>query len=214
MDAISSIGNFFSSGPGAGLLKVGELGSAGAGLVGNILNERARSNELGRVSAAEKTLADPTALAKQVAAATQPLDTGLTESVGNAVDASLAEKGLTQAPGIARTELSQALAPFEQANQNTALQLVLTRLGLPLQYAQTFLSNLPPNVNLAPLLALLGKGGGSTEGLGPDVASFLRLISGPQDTTTIPATGDYTTPPDLTGVNDIGDFSVPSDVFA
>src|ERR1700687_2418714 len=49
----------------------------------------------------------------------------------------------------------QALAPFEQQNQNTALQLVMERLGLPIQYANAYLQGLPKSSNMSPLLALL-----------------------------------------------------------
>jgi hypothetical protein len=132
-----------------------ETGLTGAGLFGNIANERARSQELGYLKDQQKALKDPTTIAKEVAAATQPLNMGLVQGVENQVGSTLAEQGLSQAPGIQAAAISQALAPFYQQNQNTALQVVMERLGLPLQYASAFLGNLPQNSNLAPLLALL-----------------------------------------------------------
>lgn len=203
-DAIAQIGQLFSGAGLQNLLKVGEIGAAGAGLFGNIQNEKARSNQLSQIASSEKTLADPTALAKQVSAATQPLNSGLVQSVTNSVDANAASQGLSQAPGIQAAELSQALAPFQQQNQNTALQLVLQRLGLPLQYAQTFLSGLPQNSNLAPLLALLQRQNNpsSTSGGGGGLGSFdfLNLIS-PQAGTAPAST-------------DLGDFQLPNDIYA
>jgi hypothetical protein len=196
-EAISNIGNFFSNPAFQNLLKVGELGATGAGLVGNILNERSRSQELNKLKSAEATLADPAKLSSEVRAATQPLDQGLVSGVENAVSGSLAERGLSQAPGIQAATISGALAPYQQQNQNTALQLVLTRLGLPLQYAQTILQNLPKNTNLAPLLALLGRTGGT-----PDTSVF---------------SGEPYNIPDIntsTPTSDVGDFSLPQDIFA
>lgn len=178
MDALSQLGNFFSSGAGKGVTTAAELGATGAGEIGNLLNNRERNQELNYVKQQQATLANPTQLAQQVAAATQPLDKGLTEAVGNQVSGTLAEQGLAQAPGIQGTVLAQALAPAELQEQQNALQIVMTRLGLPPQYAQTLLAGLPANTNLAPLLALLsGKGPGATGANGqPNIAAIMNLL--------------------------------------
>ena len=191
MEALSSLGSFFSSGAGKGLTTIAELGAAGAGEVGNLLNNRERNQELNYLKKQQAALQDPKQLAAMVKAATQPLDTGLVEAVGNQVSGTLAEQGLSQAPGIQATALSQALAPAELQEQQNALQLVMKRLGLPVEYAQTLLAGLPPNTNLAPLLALLqrnaaGGGGGGTPNDG--VSALLKLIMSdkapiPQNTT-------------------------------
>jgi hypothetical protein len=139
-------------------MKPVSAGLAGAGLIGNLITQKQRSDELSYIQNQQKALQDPTKLAAQVAAATQPLDRALTESVGNVVSGNLAEQGLSQAPGIQAQALAQGLAPFQQQNQQTALQLVLERLGLPVQLAYTYLQGLPQQVGLAPLLALFGKG--------------------------------------------------------
>jgi hypothetical protein len=165
-DMLGSIGDFFggsgggggSDSPGSGLLDLFGLGTSVAGLIGNIATEKARSAQLNQLSSLEKNLPTSTALATQVANATQPLNEGLVQSVGNTVSGSLAEQGLSQAPGIQGAVLAQSLAPFEQQNQNTALQLVMERLGLPLQYIQTYLGGLPNSSNLSPLLAMLMRG--------------------------------------------------------
>ena len=186
-DALANIGSFFSSDSGGGLLKALEAGMGGAGLIGNILNEKARSDQLGALTNAEKHLPDPTALAKQVAAATAPLNTGLVQGVENQVQGSLASQGLAQAPGIQASVLSQSLAPFEQQNQSTALQLVMQRLGLPLEYASTILAGLPKDTNLAPLLALLqNKGTGTPGATGPtpNLPTLLDIFSGSSGSTT------------------------------
>lgn len=152
-DFLSSLGNFFGSSAGKGLGEIAGLGATGTGLVGNLLADQQRA------AAAKQAQANmnlsPQALAAQVSSATQPLDRSLVQAVTGNVNANLAEQGLSQAPGLIATATSQALAPFQQQNQQTAMQLVLQRLGLPAEFART----IPANANLAPLLALLMKGG-------------------------------------------------------
>ena len=198
MEQLGQLGQFFSGSSGQGLLKLGELGTAGAGLFGNISAERQAQKQRDYLAKQEATLADPTALAAKVAAATQPLNRGLVESVGNTVSGTLAEQGLAQAPGIQATALSQALAPFEQANQQTALQLVMKQLGLPIEYAQTLLANQPKQTNLAPLLALLQKG--ATPGAGPgsaidpsNIGALMKLLQSGQMPGQTPTTSSYDT---------------------
>lgn len=199
-ELLNNIGTFFTSGVGKGLLTAGELGTAGAGLVGNILNERARSQELNRLKSSEATLADPAKLSAEVRAATQPLNQGLVQGVTEAVSGELAERGLSQAPGIQAASISGALAPYEQQNQQTALQLVLTRLGLPLEYANTILANLPKNTNLAPILALLQRNAGGVGDTSPFEGPAYNI---PDITPTVPSTDANT-----------GDFNLPSDIFS
>src|SRR5882672_2602073 len=188
METLAQLGTFLKGSGGQSLLKAGEVGMTGAGLVGNILNERSRSSELDKLKKAEATLADPTKLSSEVRAATQPLNAGL-----------------VQAPGIQATELATALAPFQQQNQNTALQLVLTRLGLPLEYAKTILAGMPQNTNLAPLLALLNKGGPTgSDFSGP--GDFMNVLF-PQGAGSSGG-GDITVP----GIT--GDFQIPTDIYA
>ncbi len=185
---LANVGQFFGSDAGGGLLKATEAGLGGAGLIGNILNEKARSDQISALTKQEKNLPDATALAKQVAAATQPLNMGLVQGVENTVQGTLASQGLSQAPGIQASVLSQSLAPYEQQNQSTALELVMRRLGLPLEYASTILGGLPKDTNLAPLLALLQKGSGtgnpSPSGSTPDLATLLNIFSGQSGNTT------------------------------
>lgn len=211
MEALSSLSKFISGPGGQSLLKAGEIGMTGAGLVGNIMNERARSGEISNLQKAEKTLADPTKLSAEVRAATQPLNAGLVQDVSNQVSGNLAERGLAQAPGIQATELATALAPYQQQNQQTALALVLKRLGLPLEYAQTILAGFPQNSNLAPLLALLQKGGGSSSS-GVDPQALFDLFNtprSPQDTSSYSAPTTFAPPS-----TDTGSFDLPADVFA
>jgi hypothetical protein len=211
-DALQSIGQFFSSPGGKGLESLASIGATGAGLAGNLATEHARNQELNYLKQQQAQLQDPTKLASEVAAATQPLNRSLVQSVGNQVSGTLAEQGLAEAPGIQATVLSQALAPYEQQNQQTALQLVLQRLGLPLSYAQTLLQGLPPNVNLAPLMALLNRPGVPT-GTNANPTALLNLLRSanmPGQTPTESTLPDWLTSPDT----NVGDFSLPSEVYA
>jgi hypothetical protein len=216
-DTLAQVGQFFSGPSGKALGEIAGIGATGAGLAGNIANERARSKELDYLKQQQAALANPTVLAQEVASATQPLNRALVESVGNQVSGTLAEQGLSQAPGIQATTLAQALSPFEQQNQQTALQLVLQRLGLPISYAQSYLSGLPANANLSPLIAMLMKmGGGPTpEGGGTNLPAILNLIKSaqmPGQQTAQSQLPDWLTPPPDS--SSMGDFSLPSETYA
>lgn len=179
-ETLAKISSMFggSGSAGSGILDLAGLGTAGSGLIGNILNERQRSDQINQL----KSLENPNTLAKDVVSATQPLNSGLVQSVGSQVNANLASQGLSQAPGIQATELSQALAPFEQQNQQTALQLVLQRLGIP----ESIIASLPGNTNIAPILAMLLRqnnsggsgmfGGGGSGGIDP--STLMNLVWG------------------------------------
>lgn len=112
-----------------GIAQIVGIGGAGAGLAGNIMNSITRGDAISKMKANENL--SPEALAGKVAAATKPLDRSLVENIQNQVQADVASRGLSQAPGIFAAEESQALAPAEQQNQNTALQLILRQLGVP-----------------------------------------------------------------------------------
>jgi len=217
MDALSSLGNFFSSGAGKGLESLATLGATGAGLAGNLSAEHQRQQELNYAKQQQALLANPTALASEVAGATQPLNKALVESVGNNVTGTLAEEGLSQAPGIQATALSQALAPYEQQNQQTALQIVMQRLGLPLNYAQTILAGNPGQTNLAPLMALFKNMGtpASSSGMGYNPAALIKLLQSanmPAQQTSSSQLPDWLTP--TTDSSNIGDFNIPQQISA
>jgi hypothetical protein len=178
---LGNIGNFFSSPAFNTISKVAGLGATGAGLAGNLSLEAQRANAEKQAEANAKLT--PAQLGSLVTGATQPLNAGLVQAVTNTTDANLAEMGLSQAPGLIATATSQALAPFEQQNQQTALQLVLQKLGIPLDV----LRSLPANSNLSPLIALLMKSGvGSGTGTRPPgfptTGPNPDPLSGPGDT--------------------------------
>jgi hypothetical protein len=76
----------------------------------------------------------------------KPLSSGLTSSISNVVNANLAEQGLSQAPGIQSQVLSQALAPYQQQEQQFALQEAFKALGLPSEALAAMNSGQQPNL--------------------------------------------------------------------
>lgn len=198
-ETLQNIGTFLSGPSGKGLEALAGIGATGAGLYSNINAEQQRAAEEKYLQQQQNALANPTVLANEVASATQPLSRGLTEALTNQVQGTLAESGLSESPGALATGITQAEAPFVQANQQQALQLVMQRLNLPLSYAQTLFAGLPPNTNLAPLLAMLSKTGApanpnSTAGAStPSVTQLLNLINPGTSSgiTTGTPSGDY-----------------------
>lgn len=166
---LSSLGSFMGSDKGQGLMSLIGLGTTGAGLYGNIAAERQRQQAANAAKAYMNLT--PQALAGRVAAAEQPLNQNLVRAVTGNVNANLAEQGLSEAPGLIAQATAQGLAPYQQMNQQTALDIVRQQLGLPREYA----SLIPPNALLGPGIAMLMKslgslpqgGRGTTSGMPP-----------------------------------------------
>jgi len=126
-------------------LNFAKLGLAGAGTGGNILQQVKENDYRNYVM---NLLNNPSLLGADAAKIAAPLNANLVQSVDNSVQGNVASRGLAQSPGIFAASESQALAPYEQANQNTALQAFMQALGVP---AGTFGSQ----TNLAPLFSSL-----------------------------------------------------------
>ena len=198
-DALASIGSFFSSPSFKTISEIGGLGATGLGLASNIQADQQRS---AAARAAQNNMnLSPAKLSAMVSSGTQPLNAGLVQAITGNVNANLAEQGLSEAPGLIATATSQALAPFEQQNQNTALQLVLQKLGLPAELLKT----IPANTNLSPLLAMLFKGFGSGTALPSNSNGFYTTGPNPP-----PPTTDANTPGGgSVGTYDFGGLTAP-----
>jgi len=98
-------------------------GLMGGGFLANFLQNQQRNKII-------NAMTNPNQLAARVAAAEQPLSTGLTQGVGNQVQAFLAERGLGQSPTVAAEVETQALAPYKLAQQQAAIQEVLQAMGI------------------------------------------------------------------------------------
>lgn len=171
--------------------------TAGLGAIGNLIAGIDQSKEQNFVTAQQNKIANltPSQLTSMVTGAEAPINQSLIQNVDNSVQADVASRGLAQAPGIFASEESQALAPYEQQNYQTALQQVLSQLGLPLEYASAIQKFLPGQTNLTPALMLFlkslqgrtatgGSGGAST-----NPAALLNLIQSGSDSGTIPDLG-------------------------
>lgn len=129
----------------------------GIGGLQSILAERKRSAILNQYL---DLVNNPEKSAAAVRAMTQPLSQGLVQDVGNQTQAYLAERGLSESPQITEAVLSQALAPYERQNQETALEEYYRNLAMGLQAANPGL--LPYEPNITALLASWGKPGAAS----------------------------------------------------
>src|SRR5438046_9594108 len=91
-----------------------KLGLAGSGAVGNIMANKAKNQVLSKEMAQMDYLnkLTPAQIASGITSLQQPLSGNLINNVTNATQANMAERGLSQAPGIFGTELAQGLAPY------------------------------------------------------------------------------------------------------
>jgi hypothetical protein len=115
----------------------GQMGTAMGDLKGPlaILDMITKMQQEGKTKAALDRqiyyMKHPEVLANLTKQYERPLSTGLTTGVGNIVQAQMAERGLNMAPGIYGEVLSQALAPYQQKEQELALGMALKQMGLP-----------------------------------------------------------------------------------
>ncbi len=107
----------------------------------------------------------PEAVSNLVTSMTKPLETGLVKGTENIVNASLAEQGLSQAPGIQTQVLSQALAPYQQNEQQMAITEAFKALGLPAETLAAIQKTMRPD-DLAAMLKNVLPGSKSTGGGG------------------------------------------------
>jgi hypothetical protein len=157
---LATLGTIFSGPTGKGLRTLGELGATGLGLAGNISADQQRAAAAKQAEANAKLT--PQQLGTMVSGAEQPLNANLVQTITGNVNANMASQGLSEAPGLQAEAIAQALSGPELQSQQTALQLVLRKLGLPAEFAST----IPQNSNLAPLMALLFKGSNPSTGGG------------------------------------------------
>jgi hypothetical protein len=189
----------------ASILPALQIGTAGSGLVGNIMNSVQQGNV---ASQAEKNAKlTPAQLGSQVASATQPLDRNLTNAINNQVQGDMASRGLAEAPGIFAATEGQALAPFQQAEQDRALQLILAKLGLPASTLAALRSGGGGMANLSPLLQMIMKQfpGASSNGASmPSQANLLSLFNpNPTPDPGLTPTNNWTGSTDLPGIGPI-----------
>lgn len=166
MDSITSAFSSLADNNGGGLtgfLKgvapYAGLGSAGLGVLGNIQANRSRNAvldaEMARMNAYNKLT--PAQVSSGISALEQPLSSNLLHSVGNAVSGQLAERGLSQAPGIQAQALAQGLAPYQLQEQQLAQQAFFQKLGLPIQAQPSPFGPFPQTTNMNQLWQALSR---------------------------------------------------------
>ena len=120
-----------------------KAGLTGIGALQSILAERKRNEILNQYLGLAN---NPEASAAAIRSMTQPLDQGLVQNVGNQTQAYLAERGLSESPQISESVLSQSLAPYEQQNQQTAMNEYYRNLALGLQASNPALLPYEPDI--------------------------------------------------------------------
>ena len=147
-DALSGITGALGSLGGAGgaggmpeWMKLLTLGTGITGTVGNVLGGNLRNQALTQQLALQQKYANmsPADFSNYIQGFTRPLSGALTSGVGNVVQANMAERGLSQAPGIFSSSLAQAIAPFQLQEQQIGTNAAMQSLGLPIEAAARFL---------------------------------------------------------------------------
>jgi len=150
---------------------IGKVLGAGSGIMGlgGLFEQIQMANK--RKSALDRQMyymKHPEAIAALTQKFEKPLNQGLIKGVGNVVQAEAGERGLSEAPGIYQQIMAQALAPYQQQNQQTAVQQAMAALGLPAEILSgtsggsdmsSWLSTILPK-QASPLPGSTGSGGG------------------------------------------------------
>src|ERR1035441_1240986 len=160
-------------------------GMAGAGTIGNLIEAKKKADYQNYIN---DLMQHPEKLAALVQKMQKPMDNALVQGVTNQVQGNMAERGLSQAPGIFAASQSQALAPYEQQNYNTALSSVMNMLGMP---AGTFGQSQNNSGAWQMFMKTLQPGGGGGGGGSSQGGGFSDFNMGP------PVAPPTTTPSDL-----------------
>src|SRR6185437_428132 len=188
-ELLSSVGSFLSSNSGA-LKGLATAAGTGANLYSGISNAKNLSDYNSTQSYIQSLVKDPAKMAAAAAKFQQPLSAGLTDAVTNQVQAQLAERGLGGSSGPTSAAITQALAPYIQQNQSTAMQTLMNSLGLGGSARPATL----PNVDLSKLMAMLKGGSTSDPTAGMAMTGFQDMQPAPDlslDTNVMPT--DYAT---------------------
>lgn len=128
MDGLKNILGGGGNGGSPGWEKLMTGGLFGMGEIGNIMEQRKKAAYQQMIM---DLISHPEKLAAMAAKLQKPLDNSLVQGVNNRVQADMATRGLSQAPGIFAATESQALAPYQQQNADRAMQAVMQMLGMP-----------------------------------------------------------------------------------
>lgn len=153
---MDSINNLFSPDSFLGKLLTSpalKVGLIGSGAIGNIMANRARnqvlSSEMAQMNALNKLT--PAQIVSGISSLQHPLNSNLVKSVGNTVSGQLAERGLSQAPGIQAQAFAQGLAPYQLQEQQLAQDAFFKKLGLPISARPSPFGPFPQTTNISQL---------------------------------------------------------------
>lgn len=185
-----------SIGPLMGLI------TGGIGATGNIINGVETGQQVNKLKQQENLT--PQQLSSKVTSAEQPLSQSLLNAVGNQVQADVASRGLAESPGVFATTEAQALAPYQQQQQQVALQLILTQMGIPAETIAALTKS--GSANISQIMSLLSgtkfpgtnpaTAGGVPTGPPSQVGDILYQLQQAQ-TPSSPGITAYTPPPDF-----------------
>jgi hypothetical protein len=162
---VNSIGGFMG---GTGGKAIGGIGMVDQ-FINNWLAQRKQNDYINQQLKYQK---NPKLATNEITGMTQPLDQNLTAAVSNQVQGNLGAQGLAESPNIMATVLAQALAPYNQQNQQYAQQLWQSIHGQPPPF--------PQPANMTPLWSMLmrgsggGSGGGGSDFSGP--GDFMNVL--------------------------------------
>lgn len=176
-ELLSTVSGFMSGAGGKGLNSLLSLAGTGTNIFSGIQNMQQNQ----RLANAQKYVTDlvtnPAKMTQATAAYTAPLTAGLTDEITNQVQGNLSERGLGSSPAAFTQQLTQALAPFVQNNQNQGFQNLMASLGLASG------GNLHPfpNMDITQLLKQLqlGKSSPDSSPGGGSLDSILSEIENP-----------------------------------
>lgn len=188
MDGFSNLMSSFTA-PGGGLSKLLPAILAGTGIMGTVGNIKGNATK-NAVLQDQMNLTKkyenmtPAQVASGISSLEAPLSKNLTNTVGNTVQGQLAERGLSQAPGIFASSLGQGLAPYQLQEQQLAQDAFFKKLGLPIQARPSPFGPFPNQTNTSATwqnflktMQPPGGGGGATP-IGSNPKDLLDLFMG------------------------------------
>jgi hypothetical protein len=158
-DLLTSMGTFMSGTGGKGLTGLLGLAGTGANIFTGIQNAQATSQARAAQNYVNNLIQNPTKMQAAAASYTQPLAAGLTSDIANQVQGNLAERGLGSSPAAYTQQLTSAIAPYIQQNQQLGLNELMSALGI--ESGQKPITSPTTNITSA-LQSLMKTGGGTT----------------------------------------------------
>lgn len=147
MEFLNSISTFMSGAGGKGLQSLLGLAGLGTNIYTGIEQQQQAQKQAAAQDYVRGVVSNPAKLAAAEAGYTQPLTAGLTSDITNTVQANLAERGMGYSPAAYTQQLTQALAPYIQANRQTGQANLLNALQLMVSGSNPYAGNQMQNLS-------------------------------------------------------------------